>query len=144
MGTRDGRAKQDMMCLVKVWFSILVDLWVDQRLMAIWTGNIYDIYQQDIPEMDMSSHLVWWLEFLKVQLGCPLVNDDYVFPYFAPNGALHPKQTMLYNTLQNTLTEFSAVAGLDKQYTMHCFCHGGTQYHLMHAPLGKWWWLGMV
>jgi len=58
MGTRDGKIKQDMTGLMKVWFSVLVDMSVDQRPTLIWTGNIYDIYQQEVPEMDMSSHLM--------------------------------------------------------------------------------------
>jgi hypothetical protein len=144
MGARDGRTKQDMTGLVKVRFSVLVDMSVDQRPTLIWTGNIYDIYQQEVPEMDMSSHLMRWLNFLEARLGRPLVKDDYVFPYFAPNGAPHPKRAMSYDTLQNTLTEFSAAAGLDKQYTTHCFRRGGAQYRFMHAPLGKRWSLSMV
>jgi hypothetical protein len=107
-------------------------------------GNIYDIYEQDVPEMDMSSHLTRWIKLLVERLGRPVEEEDYIFPYFTPNGALHPNQAMSYDTIQSILTEFSTGAGLNRQYITHCFRHGGAQYWFMYAPLGKCWSLSMI
>jgi len=107
-------------------------------------GNVYDIYEQDIPEMDMSSHLTRWIQFLTARLGRALEGDDYIFPYFAPNGTVDPKRAMSYETLQAILTEFSIDAGLGKIYTTHCFRRGGAQYRFMYAPISKRWSLSMV
>lgn len=94
--------------------------------------------------MDMSSHLARWISVLVALLGRPLQEDDYIFPYVAPNGAIHPNRPMSYDTIMNLLTEFSTGAGLNKQYTTHCFRRGGAQYRFMYAPLGKRWSLSMV
>jgi hypothetical protein len=79
-----------------------------------------------------------------MRLGRPLEANDYVFPYFAPNGAIHPNRLMSYDTIQNLLAEFSTGAELNKLYTTHCFWHGGAQYRFMYAPLGKRWSLSMI
>lgn len=94
--------------------------------------------------MDMSSHLTRWICFLEAWLGRALEGDDYIFPYLAPNGTLHPKRAMSYETLQAILTEFSTGAGLDKMYTTHCFRRGGAQYRFMYALIGKRWSLSMI
>lgn len=85
-----------------------------------------------------------WITFLEARLGRKLEDDDFIFPYLAPNGALHPKRSMSYDTVQNILTEFSVGAGLKALYTTHCFRRGGAQYRFMHAPLGKRWSLSTV
>ena len=33
------------------------------------TGHIYKIYEQEVPEMDMYTHLPCWLKYLEKQLG---------------------------------------------------------------------------
>ena len=84
-------------------------------------GNIYDIYEQDIPEIDMSTHLPRWKALLEAQIGRELEADDFLFPYIAPNGVIHTKRAMSYSTLQVLLTKFSQGAGVEKHYTTHCF-----------------------
>jgi len=49
------------------------------------------IYAQDIPEIDMNSHLPRWLKFCG-SLGSPAVEaNDFLFPYISPNGVIHIK-----------------------------------------------------
>ncbi|EDQ99570.1 uncharacterized protein LACBIDRAFT_316329 [Laccaria bicolor S238N-H82] len=110
-----------------------------------WTGNIYDIYRQDIPAIDMNSHLPKWCAYLqKLQPNRKVEADDYLFPYIAPNGLIHPKCDMSYDLLQGLLTKFAAAAGLEKHYMTHCFRRGGAQYRFMFAPIGKRWPLSWI
>ena len=49
-------------------------------------GNTYNIYQQEIPELDMYMHLLKWIYLLKSCLSRKLEPDDYIitrFQYFA-------------------------------------------------------------
>jgi hypothetical protein len=107
-------------------------------------GNIYDIYEQDIPEIDMSTHLRRWKALLEARIGRELEADDFLFPYIAPNGVIHIKRAMSYSTLQVLLTKFSQGAGVEKHYTTHCFRRGGAQYQFMFAPIGKRWSLSRI
>ena len=107
-------------------------------------GNIYDIYEQNIPEIDMSTHLPRWKALLEAQIGRELEADDFLFPYIAPNGVIHIKRGMSYSTLQVLLTKFSQSAGVEKHYTTHCFRRGGAQYQFMFAPIGKRWSLSRI
>ena len=107
-------------------------------------GNIYDVYQQDIPEIDMSTHFQRWKALLEAQIGRELEGDDFLFPYIAPNGVIHIKRAMSYSSLQALLTKFSQGACVEKHYTTHCFRRGGAQYRFMFAPIGKRWSLSRI
>jgi hypothetical protein len=107
-------------------------------------GNIYDIYEQDITEIDMSTHLPRWKALLEAGIGRELEADDFLFPYIAPNGVIHIKRAMSYSSLQVLLTKFSQGAGVEKHYTTHCFRRGGAQYRFMFAPIGKRWSLSRI
>ena len=107
-------------------------------------GNIYDIYEQDIPKIDMSTHLPCWKALLEAQIGRKLEADDFLFPYIVLNGLIHIKRVMSYSNLQALLTRFSQGAGVEKHYTTHCFWWGGAQYRFMFAPIRKRWSLSWI
>ncbi|KAF8798601.1 hypothetical protein BYT27DRAFT_7122783 [Phlegmacium glaucopus] len=114
-------------------------------------SNTYNIYQQDILEIDMYTHLRKWIALLKGRLGRELEPDDYIFPHFSPNGILDPARQMTHDMVQILITRFASSAGLTKPYTTHCFRRGGAQYRFMYAPIGRrWslckirWWGGWV
>jgi hypothetical protein len=77
-------------------------------------------------------------------IGGKLQPDDYIFPYIASNGVIHPDREMTLQMCQNLITEFTEGAGLEKTYTTHSFRRGGAQYRFMFAPLGKRWSLSIV
>ncbi|KAF8797576.1 hypothetical protein BYT27DRAFT_7228935 [Phlegmacium glaucopus] len=108
------------------------------------TSNIYDIYQQEVSEIDMSTHLPRWKNFLTTQIGGEFEENDFLFPYIAPNGVIHIKQHMSYAALQGLLTKFSDGADIMKHYTTHCFQRGGAQYRFMFAPIGMRWSLSRI
>ncbi|KAJ6458538.1 hypothetical protein C8R45DRAFT_843762 [Mycena sanguinolenta] len=108
-------------------------------------SNRYNIYKQsDTPEIDMYTHLLAWLKLYEECLGRKLLPEDYVFPYIAPNGVIHPTREMTTQGCQDLINEFSRGAGLTKSYTTHSFRRGGAQYRFMWAPLGKRWSLQIV
>ena len=107
-------------------------------------GGVYQIYKQDIEEMDVYTHLPRWLKYLESCLGRSLELDDYIFPYVSQNGTVDPKRTMSYDVFQKLLTKFTAGAGLIKVYTTHCFRRGGAQYRFMYAPIGHRWSLSVI
>jgi hypothetical protein len=92
----------------------------------------------------MYKHLLAWIPFYELCIGRKLEADDYIFPYLAPNGVIHPKREMTLQLCQDLITEFTQGAGLLKTYTTHCFRRGGAQYRFMFAPLGKRWSLSIV
>jgi hypothetical protein len=92
----------------------------------------------------MYKHLLTWLPFYELCLGRKLEPDDYIFPYIASNGTIHPKREMTLQLCQDLITEFTKNSGLHKSYTTHCFRRGGAQYRFMFAPLGKRWSLSIV
>ncbi|KAF5331270.1 hypothetical protein D9611_013091 [Ephemerocybe angulata] len=105
----------------------------------------YEIYAQpDHREIDMFTHLPRWLGYLSLRLGRPLVPNDYIFPYIAPNGVVHPNTPVSYDTIQNLLQEFVSGAGLNKVLTTHCFRRGGAQYRFMYAPVEERWSLNAI
>ncbi|KAK7057802.1 hypothetical protein R3P38DRAFT_3546631 [Favolaschia claudopus] len=108
-------------------------------------SNEYNIYgQPDLPALDMYQYLLVWLPFYELCLGRKLQPDDYIFPYIATNGTIHPKREMTLQMCQDLITEFTVGAGLKKTYTTHSFRRGGAQYRFMFAPLGKRWSLNIV
>ncbi len=102
-------------------------------------GNTYNIYKQDAHAMDMYTHLLHWLEILKFELGRPLGDDDYIFPFIGNNGIINPKQAIQHQFVQNLLNEFTKATGVNKYFTTHSLRRGGAQYRLMYAPIGKRW-----
>jgi hypothetical protein len=107
--------------------------------------NMYNIYSQtDSPEIDMYKHFLHWLEFLESSLGRPLEGDEYIFPFVAPNGIIHPKKPMNNEHVQKYITDFAKKAGLTGQYTTHSPRRGGSQYRFMYAPIGKRWSLARI
>ena len=54
------------------------------------SGNTYNIYQQEIPEVDMYTCLPTWITLLESRLGRKLEPDDYIFPHFSSNGIPDP------------------------------------------------------
>ncbi|KAJ6497259.1 hypothetical protein DFH09DRAFT_945625 [Mycena vulgaris] len=108
-------------------------------------SNEYNIYSQpDLPALDMYKYLLKWLAIYELCIGCKLEDDDYIFPYIAPNGTIHPKREMTLQMCQDLITEFTESAGLKKSYTTHSFRRGGAQYRFMFAPLGKRWSLSII
>ncbi|KAF5335536.1 hypothetical protein D9611_012166 [Ephemerocybe angulata] len=105
----------------------------------------YEIYEQpNHREIDMYTHLPRWLKYLSLRLGRPLHRDDYIFPYIAPNGVVHPNTPVSYDTVQNLLQEFASGAGLGKTLTTHCFRRGGAQYRFMYAAVAERWSLNAI
>jgi hypothetical protein len=92
----------------------------------------------------MSTHLPRWKAFLEAQIERKLEDDDFLFPYMAPNGIIHMKRAMSYTTLQILLTDFSRGAGVMTHFTTHSFRRGGAQYRFMFAPIGKRWSLSRI
>ncbi|KAJ7934594.1 hypothetical protein B0H13DRAFT_2227265 [Mycena leptocephala] len=108
-------------------------------------SNEYNIYSQsDLPALDMYNFLLIWIPFYELCIGRKLQPDDYIFPYIASNGVIHPDREMTLQMCQNLITEFTQGAGLEKTYTTHSFRRGGAQYRFMFAPLGKRWSLSIV
>ena len=85
------------------------------------TGNSYNIYQQEIPEIDMYTYLLKWISLLESRLGRKLEPDDYIFPHFSSNGIPDPAREMTHDMVQNIISRFASAAGLMKAYTTHCF-----------------------
>jgi hypothetical protein len=92
----------------------------------------------------MYNFLLTWIPFYELCIGRKLQPDDYIFPYIASNGVIHPDREMTLQMCQNLITEFTEGAGLEKTYTTHSFRRGGAQYRFMFAPLGKRWSLSIV
>ncbi|KAJ7083872.1 hypothetical protein C8R44DRAFT_651755 [Mycena epipterygia] len=108
-------------------------------------SNEYNIYSQpELPALDMYNYLTTWLPFYELCIGRKLRPDDYIFPYIASNGAIHPDREMTLQMCQDLITEFTEGAGLKKSYTTHSFRRRGAQYRFMFAPLGKRWSLSII
>ena len=105
---------------------------------------LYDIYKQDIPEMDMNTHLLWWKAFLESVLGRQLAPENYLFPHIGVNGIIRTTRQMSYDSLQTMLTSFCEQSGTNKRYTTHSFRRGGAQYRFMYAPVGQQWSLNRI
>ena len=61
------------------------------------SGNTYNVYQQEIPEIDMYTHLLKWIALLESRLGRKLEPDDYIFPHFSSNGIPDPAREMTHD-----------------------------------------------
>ena len=108
------------------------------------TGNRYNIYKQDVYAMDMYTHLPLWIKVLETELGRPLEDDDYIFPFIGSNGLINPKQPIKHDAVQNLFDEFTQGAGITKRFTTHCLRRGGAQYRLIFAPIGKRWSISRI
>ncbi|PPQ82236.1 hypothetical protein CVT26_009348 [Gymnopilus dilepis] len=108
------------------------------------TSNVYDIYQQAIPEIDMYTHFPRWKTFLERYLGEPLCPEESLFPHVSVNGVVNTMRPMSYDSLQALLRRFCDGAGIEKHYTTHSFRRGGAQYRFMHAPIGTRWSLNQI
>ena len=110
------------------------------------TGQVYEIYQQDISAADMYTHLQHWKWFLEKKLLCRSLasQDEFIFPTIGSNGVIYPNQEMSYDTAQLYINEFQEKSGLTGQFTTHSFCRGGSQYRFMYAPIGQRWTLSRI
>ncbi|KAM6491706.1 hypothetical protein JOM56_012868 [Amanita muscaria] len=107
-------------------------------------GRTYRIFKQDIPEIDMYTHLRAWIQHLECRIGRKLQEGDYIFPYMSSNSRIHPIEPISHDKVQSLLSTFTTGAGFTKRFKTHCFRRGGAQYRFMHAPLGKRWTLDMI
>ncbi|GLB44840.1 hypothetical protein LshimejAT787_1801770 [Lyophyllum shimeji] len=107
-------------------------------------NNRYNVYRQDVPAMDMYTHLLRWLDAYECFLGRPLLPDDYVFPFISPNGTIDSNREMSHDVIQRLLSEFVTGAGLPDVFTTHSFRRGGAQYRFIFAPFGKRWSLNII
>jgi len=105
---------------------------------------VYEIYKQDITAMDMFTHLRLWLDYLEGALGRKLELHEHIFPYISSNCQIHPNRVMSQDYIQSLITKFTHAAGLEKNYTTHCFRRGGAQYRFMFAPVGERWSLNVI
>lgn len=108
------------------------------------TGRTYKIYQQDIHEIDMYTHLCVWRKHLEMRVGHVPEGKAYLFPFISPTGDPHIYKPMSYEKAQAQITAFAAEAGLSQKFTTHCFRRGGAQYRFMYAPPGDRWCLNMI
>ncbi|KAF8071966.1 hypothetical protein FPV67DRAFT_1779081 [Lyophyllum atratum] len=107
-------------------------------------SNHYNIYKQDVPAMDMYTHLLVWLHAYEEFLGRPLLPDEFVFPFISPNGTINPDREMSHDVIQKLISEFATGAGLLDIFTTHSFRRGGAQYRFIFAPFGKRWSLNII
>ncbi|KAJ7604103.1 hypothetical protein DFH06DRAFT_1255244 [Mycena polygramma] len=108
-------------------------------------SNHYDIYEQkDTPEICMYTHFMRWRAVYRQRLGREFEPTDYVFPYIAPNGIIHPKKPLSHDLVQDYINEFASGANIHKNFTTHCLRRGGSQYRFMFAALGKRWSLTII
>ncbi|KAF8333359.1 hypothetical protein F5887DRAFT_893721 [Amanita rubescens] len=111
------------------------------------TGQIYEIYKQDVSAADMYTHLQRWKWFLEEKLLSRKLTDsqnEFIFPTFGSNGVIYPNQELSYDTVQEYIDEFQAKAGLSGRFTTHSFRRGRAQYRFMCAPLGQRWALNRI
>jgi hypothetical protein len=139
---RGGRMLLDTMALEIVCACEMVQRISTEQVFTI--GNMYHIYKQDIPEIDMYTHLLCWLDIYEAILGRKLKDEDKLFPHISVNGIIHPDREMSYDSFAKLLARFTDGAGLEGWYTTHSFRRGGAQYRFMFAPPGSRWPLNIV
>lgn len=108
------------------------------------TDRTYEIFHQEIHEIDMYVHLRAWCQHLEMRLGHPLDEKAYLFPFLSSSGDPHVYKQMSYEKALAQIGAFAGESGLDKHFTTHCFRRGGAQYRFMYAPLGDRWCLNMI
>ncbi|KAF8629724.1 hypothetical protein AX17_005581, partial [Amanita inopinata Kibby_2008] len=102
-------------------------------------GHTYEIYKQDVDEMDMYTHLHHWLDFLRMLLSCTLHPSDLVFPHISCTTAPHSWSENSQETIQQMINVFTKEAGMTTHYTTHCSHRGGAQYCFMFTPFSEQW-----
>ncbi|KAF8067580.1 hypothetical protein FPV67DRAFT_1561929 [Lyophyllum atratum] len=107
-------------------------------------NNVYEVYAQDVPEIDMYTHLLRWLRVLAALLGRELKPSDHVFPPISPNGSIDPDKEMSYDSLMKMLKRYTMDAGIDRNITSHAFRRGGSQDRFVFAPPALRWSLNRV
>ena len=111
-------------------------------------GNKYDIYAQPkMPAICMYTHLTAWIEYMEQVLGCPLQDDDYIFPAISANSkTIYLHTPISKEKIQDKLDGFAIFRGLKGKlkFTTHCFCRGSAQFRFMYAPTGEWWTLSRI
>ncbi|KAF8325292.1 hypothetical protein F5887DRAFT_1085601 [Amanita rubescens] len=107
-------------------------------------SRTYKIYEQDIHEIDMYTHLLAWRQHLEMRLGHLPEGNTYLFPFVSSGGDPHVYKPMSYKKAQAQITAFAEESGLHKHFTTHCFRRGGAQYRFMYAPPGDRWCLNMI
>ena len=112
-------------------------------------GHKYNIYPQPkMPEIDMYTYVLNWLEFYEeVLIGRPLCPDDRIFPTVGANGtSVQPNQPMSSDVAQKRIVQTAKQAGISgaEYFTTHCFRRGGAQWRFMFAPLGQRWILERI
>ena len=100
-------------------------------------GHTYEIYKQDMTEMDMYTHLPRWFEYLKKQLGRELKPTNQVFPHISCNGTINPNQELSYERFRDLLVD-------NHHFTTHLYCRGTAQWRFMDAPPHMWWPLRII
>jgi len=88
---------------------------------------MYNIYPQSEPSIDMYTHLLNWLNFYEILIGCPLQPNDYIFPAIGSSGVIHPDRLMSSDIAQKQIRAMAKEAGIcsAEYFTTHCFWQGG-------------------
>ncbi|KAF8057462.1 hypothetical protein FPV67DRAFT_1421508 [Lyophyllum atratum] len=105
-------------------------------------GKVYKIFEQDMEEIDLYTHLLRYMDYVERTIGRPLATDDYLFPLISSGGTIYPDREMTHNMVQNLISEFTGDSV--KRYTAHSLRRGGAQYRFVHAPLEQRWSLAAV
>lgn len=113
---------------------------------CVTSGHDYEIYPTPkTPEINMHFYVRDWLTFYEREiLGRPILPEEFIFPSVASNGLVDSTRPADHAMMLRWLNEFAAKAGLDVEFSFHCFRRGGPQYRLMHCPLGERWSLTMI
>ncbi|KAH6911753.1 hypothetical protein BKA70DRAFT_1423507 [Coprinopsis sp. MPI-PUGE-AT-0042] len=105
----------------------------------------FELYDRpDEPSINAHRHIGPFMAFIELRIGRKLKPDEYVFPYIAPNGVVHPDRPCSYTFISDLLTKFTQGASINHSYTTHCFRRGGAQYRFQYAPEEKRWDLSTV
>jgi hypothetical protein len=137
---KGGRMPVGMMAHASV-SSAITSLCMPKQL-TFPPGSSYQIHRQEIPEMDMFSRILIWLDVLKARFGRPLQPDDHVFPHMSANGVVDPTHEMSFESFSKLLNETACAAGLkDRRFSSHSFRRGAAQWRFMRAPPSQRWTL---
>ena len=79
--------------------------------------------QPDSPSVDAYEHLLAWLDFYELLLGCKLQPDDYIFPSTSVKGTVDPSCPMTNDMVQKMITQFAKAVGVPgaEYFTTHCY-----------------------
>ena len=89
--------------------------------------------------------VVLWIKWVEhVHLGRRMADGDFVFPAVSINTVLKPAEPLAHDSVQKWITEAVKGAGINGNFSTHCFRRGGAQYRCMYAPPGQIWTLGVI